>query len=382
MRVALLTNFVPPYRVPFLQALAARVDALRVLVSTPMEANRAWTPAWGDVDVVVQRTLSWRRRDPHPDGFEDVLTQHIPLDTLPRLAAFRPDVVVSGELGARTAQALLYGMATGTPVLVWANLSERTEAGRGPARERLRRWILPRASGVVVHGASAERYVIAHGAAPRRVFRHPQSPPVGALAELPLARAEADARRLLLVGQLIERKGVLPFLGALGQVAAARPERAIALDVVGDGPQRAAVKACPTPPNLSIRLHGNIPYERLPEPYGRAGIFALPTLADEWAFVVNEALAAGLPVLGSVHSQAAVELVEDGVHGWLFDPDAPGATRAALERALDTPTDALARMRAAARERGAAYTPEGLAGFMADAIEAVAAERGRTAAHG
>ena len=44
-----------------------------------------------------------------------------------------------------------------------------------------------------------------------------------------------------------------------------------------------------------------------------SGIFVLPTLADEWGLVVNEAMASGLPVLGSVYSQAAHELCGDGI---------------------------------------------------------------------
>ena len=54
------------------------------------------------------------------------------------------------------------------------------------------------------------------------------------------------------------------------------------------------------------------------EVYAKASLFAFPTLADEWGVVVNEAMAAGLPVLGSIYSQAVEELVEDGVSGWVF----------------------------------------------------------------
>ena len=42
MRVALLTNFIAPYRLPLLEALRDQVGDLRVLVSTPMERDRFW----------------------------------------------------------------------------------------------------------------------------------------------------------------------------------------------------------------------------------------------------------------------------------------------------------------------------------------------------
>ena len=128
MRVALLTNFVPPYRVPLFEALAARVGALRVFVSTPMERDRTWAPVWGRLDVAVQRSISFRRRWRHPHGFEDTTQVHVPWDTLGRLARFRPDAVISGELGARTLFAALHGLAhPRVPLLPWLTLSEVTE---------------------------------------------------------------------------------------------------------------------------------------------------------------------------------------------------------------------------------------------------------------
>ena len=62
---------------------------------------------------------------------------------------------------------------------------------------------------------------------------------------------------------------------------------------------------------------------------------------DEWGVVVNEAMSAGLPVMGSIYSQAAVELVSDGANGWLFDPRSEQNVYATLDRALSTPTEEL-----------------------------------------
>ena len=59
-----------------------------------------------------------------------------------------------------------------------------------------------------------------------------------------------------------------------------------------------------------------------------------PTLSDTWGLVVNEAMAMGLPVLGSVKSQAVTELIEDGVSGWWFDPTSPQDLERAVDRAL------------------------------------------------
>jgi glycosyltransferase involved in cell wall biosynthesis len=102
--------------------------------------------------------------------------------------------------------------------------------------------------------------------------------------------------------------------------------------------------------------------------YRTADVFALPTLADEWGMVVNEAMSIGLPVLGSRHSQAVEELVEEGVNGWTFVPDRPEAVDEALERALGTPPEQLARMGVAARDTVRPLTPEYVADGFVDGL--------------
>ena len=86
MRVALLMNFIAPYRVRLLEALRDRVDELRVFISTPMESDRAWEVDWGSLDVVVQRNVTVRRPYRDEFGFSRQLQIHFPYDTLPQRA--------------------------------------------------------------------------------------------------------------------------------------------------------------------------------------------------------------------------------------------------------------------------------------------------------
>ena len=177
---------------------------------------------------------------------------------------------------------------------------------------------------------------------------------------------------MLYVGQLIERKGLGPFMRSLGQWAEGHSQQCIEFWVVGDGPMRTVLQKIATPKNLAVKFFGNVPYGSLPSIYAQAGICVLPTLADTWALVVNEALSSGLPVLGSVYSQAVEQLVRDGENGWTYRPDAPGQTKQALDRALLADTGKLSRMREAARESVSWLTPEYAA---AQFIKAVALAR-------
>jgi glycosyltransferase involved in cell wall biosynthesis len=59
-------------------------------------------------------------------------------------------------------------------------------------------------------------------------------------------------------------------------------------------------------------------YQQLPELYGNASCFILPSSFEPWGLVVNEAMAAGLPVILSDEVGALPELLNEGVNGWRF----------------------------------------------------------------
>ncbi|HET6878914.1 MAG TPA: glycosyltransferase family 4 protein [Pirellulales bacterium] len=357
--VVLLTNFIPPYRLPVYCQLARRVEKLTILLSTPMEPNRNWPAHWGALDVRLQRTLSFRRDARHAAGFSDRLHVHMPIDTLAQLRTLQPDIILSAEMGIRSLGSAVYARYfKHTPFVLWLTISERTEEGRGRLRRALRRWLLARADAVVVNGESGARYVERFGFDRRRTFKAPYTALAGLFDHLPLSRPAAPVHRLLYVGQLIERKGLAPFIESLAVWCARNPHRRIEFDVVGSGPLRAQLESLPTPPNLLVHFLGERDYSELPEIYAVADLFAFPTLADEWGLVANEAMAAGLPVLGSVYSQAVEELCREGVNGWLFRPDSPADTLDAIHRALSATADQLASMRAAARASVDHLTPE------------------------
>jgi glycosyltransferase involved in cell wall biosynthesis len=242
--------------------------------------------------------------------------------------------------------------------VIWADLSEHTESQFGHSRTLFRRLLLPAADAVLVNGASGARYLQRLGVPSDRIVLAPFSTDMSALMSIPAARAPSAALRLLYVGQLIERKGLEIFLAALVEWSKRHPGRNCEVWFVGDGPLRKTLENFPVPASIGLRFFGNVPYEALPAYYAQVGILVLPTLWDTWALVVNEAMAAGLPIFGSVYSEAVQELVQDGLTGWTFRPDAPDELRRALEQALSSSAPALDAMREAARDRIRYLTPE------------------------
>ncbi len=371
MRVAFLTNLIPPYHKPLYRLLSRQYSNFRLFISTAMEANRPWLPEWNGLDVVVQNGLTIRRKWRHPSGFQEPAAIHFPLDTFGQLYRFKPDVIVSAEMGFRTLMAWVYAtLHPSCRLFIWSEVTEATEHGRGAARLLLRRFLAPRVDGFLTLGHAGVRYIESLGVDGHKIFKIAYSTSLPPFLDVPLQRLGCSAICLLFSGQLVSRKGLAPFIRTLAEWASVHPERQVEFRLLGDGPERSSLAALPVPSNVKLVFIGTVQYGELPAVYAAAGIFVLPTLADSWAVAVNEALASGLPVLGSLHSQAVAEMVLDGVNGWTFLPENRQQMRAAIDRALSSTESELNQMRRHARAAALQVTPENTAAVFANALGA------------
>lgn len=369
-RIALLYNFIPPHRIAVFQEFQKCVAALRIFLSSAMEDGRLWKPDFRDLDAVIQCTVTRRYTSHSSQGFTTELNCHVPLDTFRLLGKFKPDAILSLEFGMRTLQSALYTLAHhNTKLVIWANVSEVTELPRGRVRLLLRKALLKFAAGVLVNGTSGRRYIESLGYPAAKIHVVPKTTEIEMFRGDP-ERSPRAAGRVLYVGQLIERKGIVPFLIQLASWANRNPHRAIAFTLLGSGPLRDALQSQPLPANLSLRICEHVPYIEVGGHYQEADIFAFPTLADEWGIAVNEALIAGLPVLGSTYSQAVEDLVVPGVNGWTFRTDDAEGLYSAIDAALCTRPEELARMRRAAIRTVEHMTPRAMAEDMLKGVVA------------
>jgi glycosyltransferase involved in cell wall biosynthesis len=359
LKITLLTNIIPPYYRPVFEHLRDLFQGLKIYVSAPTEPNRDWNEEWGDLPVTVQKCWTYATHWQHEQGFSDKIWRHFPYDTLLRLNREKPDVVISIQLGFRTLQAAIYRkLFRKSRLIIWTGLSEHTEKGLPGWRIVQRKALLSAADAVLVNGRSGVSYLMSLGIPRKKIFLEPYCAEIFPYLQLPLERRGNAVRRLLYVGQLSTRKGIAPFLNVLSEWLRNHPAEKCELWIAGDGPLREQLEGMPSTPQLAVRFLGSVAYERLPELYAQGGIFVFPTLADEWGVVVNEALAAGLPVLGSLYSQALEELVQDGVNGWTFRPDRPKEIYSALDRMMTTGEEEIHAMRRAGRARASSLTPE------------------------
>ena len=373
MRVALLTNILSPYRMPTFRALAQTPGwSLRIFVNAESEFDRDWEVDSEGLDVV---TLPGRAR------IRNGRTLHFPspLFFFRARRGFRPDAVISAELGARTVLAWLFCLIFRVPLTIWAVPTRDLLAGSSWLRRVLGRFLLARARTVVVPGAEGRRAFRAWGVPEARIFLAPQCHDVDTYAKA-LARLDPDSARLelhaalgcrprvaLVVGRLLQWKGVKEVLDAWDRLPPPL-RRDWTLLFVGQGPEANRV-------DVAIATHatGEIVHiqragpDELAELYTIADLMVFPTLGEPWGIVVNEAMACGLPVLCSPRAGCAEELVITGKTGWLADPHDEMALRDGLLEALTC--GHRIRMGERAREHVASFTGEAMAAGFRAAVE-------------
>ena len=206
----------------------------------------------------------------------------------------------------------------------------------------------------------------ARGAAAARALAAAQRPPWSLPGQFFLASA-----------RFVEKKNLARLLEAYAQYrqratgsGGSEPGALWSLVVLGDGPLRVPLEGQVARLGLKTAVHlpGFKQYPELPAYYGLAGAFVHASTTEQWGLVVNEAMAAGLPVLVSNRCGCARDLVEPARNGFTFDPlnVAELAGRMAQIAAPACDREALGRR---SREIIAQWGPEAFARGLSQAVE-------------
>ncbi len=359
LHVVMLLNYIPLHFMSAMQLLAGRLEKLTFLLSVTMESSRDWNPEFGTLDVLVQKSISLPVKHQHPFGFDYPSKLLIPVSTWSDLRRLHPDVVVSLEVGPRTLQAFfLRWLGLRYKLVVQVRESEITAMSRGRLRMALRKFILPRVDHVLVNGESGRRHVRDCGVNDDKITVVPSGTDTVHFGGNVIAEKKTAELKLLYVGALIPLKGIIPFARILRDEAT-RSKRSIHWQVIGRGADEEQLRAIDWPTNFTLEIGGYREYQELPALYASCDVFVMPSLADEWGMVVNEAMASGLPVLGCAGTQAVEELVETGRSGWIYGPGDEAGLRQALREMLDAEPAAILEMGQEAR-RAALECSDGL----------------------
>ena len=153
-----------------------------------------------------------------------------------------------------------------------------------------------------------------------------------------------EARVILYSGSLIRRKGVDLLAKAFARLVATGDAENVRLRIMGRGELETSMRRQLAGCLDKVEFVGFKDWGELPAEYGKAHLLCAPSRHDGWGLIVPEGLAAGLPVISTRSTGAAVDLIEPHRNGWLIPANNQEALFTALRQFAILPTDVLYQM--------------------------------------
>ncbi|HEY0142588.1 MAG TPA: glycosyltransferase family 4 protein [Thermoanaerobaculia bacterium] len=361
-RLAIVASHVVQYQDPFYRRLAAD-PALDVTVffcsdmgaRTYLDRDMATSLRW-DIDLLEGYGHRFLRNFGFGDGFFRLVNPGL----LPALARGTFDAVLFMTGWAWLSAWIGFAACrmSDTPFLLFGDSSflDEPASARAKLAMAIKRALFGLAAGFMISGRWNADYYRAHGADPQRFFAMPWAADNDrfaaasrfAMGEREAMRARygirADETAIVFSAKLIPRKDPMTLLRALDRTA--HRDR-LAVIFLGEGELRPQLEVFARERNLHAVFAGFVNQTALPQHYAMGDVFCLPSLFEPRGTVINEAMAAGLPILTTTRCGPAGDIVQHGENGFVF---APGDVDA-LAQALDQLTDPELRQRMSERSR-------------------------------
>ena len=361
-RVLFLTNFASPYRVRFFDELGKYMD-VTVLYSEKIEEIKHRNTAWfedGEGGF-------------HPIQLEKVTNvagKKVCLDVVDWLKKGYDAVIIGG-----------YSSPTAILAMAWLRMHRipfYMEVDGGLIRQDskpkylVKKTLVTMASRWLSTGRFTTDYLVHYGAKKENVQEYPFTsfyerdilPQIVTQEEKTALRESlgiSEQHMILAIGQFIHRKG----FDILLKSAQSLP-RDVGIYIVGGEATQEYQTLRETLNVPHVHFLGFQKKERLAEFYKAADLFVLPTREDIWGLVINEAMAYGLPVITTDRCVAGLELVEDGVNGYIVPVEDAQTLAEKIHAVLQSD---LEKMGQASLDKIRPYTLENMAKVHAEILE-------------
>lgn len=159
----------------------------------------------------------------------------------------------------------------------------------------------------------------------------------------------SGAVRFIFVSRVVRKKNLHYLLERLAGVR----KGDLVLDIVGPVEDRDYWKECEKaakalPANVELNVLGAMPYRETLERMRSAHFFVLPTLNENFGYVLIEALASGCPLL--ISDRTAWNRVDEKGSGWAVPLENPSSWNSAILKCIEMGQEEFSHMSKAARE--------------------------------
>ena len=307
MKVLFLTNIPSPYRVDFFQQFGKYCE-LTVLYELPRAADRDKT--WGgegdslNYTAVYLKPVVRKKSSAWCPSVKKYLKEGL------------YDIIIVGGYSTPTGMEAIRCLKKRKLRYLINCDGGFAATHENPIKYRLKKYLLSNAAGWLSSGKLADEYLLYYGAQKEKIYRYPFTSlrEEAILAACPTTEEKlaqkrelhiAEEKMILSVGQFIPRKGFDILLEAAPYI-----EGDCGIYIVGG---QATEEYLHFTEKYGLRHVHFLPFMesvKLQKYYVAADLFVSPTREDIWGLVINEAMAAGLPVITTARCAAGVELLE------------------------------------------------------------------------
>ena len=233
-------------------------------------------------------------------------------------------LAISGYFKPSMLAALFWCRLRNKPAILFSETTER-DFQRAWWKEKIKRFIVKQFKSALVGGKPHKRYLVTLGMPEEAIFVgydivgndafHPEN-----IKNLP---SPLNKPFFLTINRFVTKKNLPFIISSYAQYRQQAGADSWDLVLCGDGKLRPQIEQQIATLNLQqvVHLPGFLQQEEMLPYFAHASCFVHASTTEQWGLVVNEAMAAGLPVLVSSHCGCFEDLVVEGINGFGFDPE-------------------------------------------------------------
>lgn len=330
MKVLFIANVPSPYRVEFFNKLSEYCD-LTVIYERSAASDRH---------------SNWKAKS--NNKYKEIILNSINIsnDSSISLGAIKHiknnnyDIIVSGVYHTITSMlTILYMYSKGI------NFVLNTDGGfiksDSKIKYMLKKFFISKATWYLSPSDMSDKYLMYYGAKEKTIYRYPfTSISKEEIMKETLSEYEKEQLKkeleikeeniIITVGQIIPRKGIDVLLNAMKNI-----KQDIGVYIIGGDITKEYKEIIEKYELKNIYFEGFKTKEELEKYYKIADIFILPTREDIWGLVINEAMAKGLPIITTDRCNAGIELIENGINGFIVKTNNPNEIKVKIEEIIE-----------------------------------------------
>lgn len=319
MKIAALTSVSGSYIVPRYSAAANRFREHDIYLLELGQTSITYPWNHPDCKTPYKRVVLSEQ----PSENQSVANQCV--NILNALQKIHPDLlIIAGYSRPSMLTALVWSIYHKKPAIL-VSASKENDTSRYWWREAFKGLVIKGFSSALVGGKPQKRYLIKLGMKPNSIFTgynvvgidnfHPNR-----IRSFPNYYQKPY---FLAVNRFVPKKNILRLIDAYNIYRRVSDSTPWDLVLCGDGELRTEIEKKIAKLNLQeyVSLPGFLQQEQLLPYFAHASCFIHASIQEQWGLVVNEAMAAGLPILVSNRCGCYEDLIVDGVNGFGFDPE-------------------------------------------------------------